>query len=359
MEPNQGFSANSSPPAAGYHRLPQIPSMGRNVRTAQSKTSAKLNFEGKPRDETAILHVEGTSRVVQILTDGISELTEVKESTPFSAEQNTPLNNDALKMGDTSSSVTPRRKRQRNGNGSSSSSNIKKVVSTVNSTSASNYTSSNSLPSDTAATVLQSCDKANTTDQSHSKSTHDTPHLETSGNAASEVVAQDSSNSFLESPPVDTHEKKESPLEKKKRTSKMGIDNSGKSLGNVECVPVKQELDRGSLIPKKANVRTSAAEKVVEQMDVDSSASKGHVPRCVLIVPAEVPSESQLEKLLAMNSTNYDLQYPPAWSEGDLLWAKVSGHPYWPCMISRCPFSKMYTRIIGEFLVNETACRPV
>ncbi|CAG5130472.1 unnamed protein product, partial [Candidula unifasciata] len=358
MEPNQGFSINShgSPPAAGCHRLPQIPSMGRNVRTAQSKTSAKLNFEAKPRDETAILHVEGTSRVVQILTDGISELTEIKDRTPnvtpssFSVEQNFSLSNDADKMENSSSSVTPRRKRQRNGSGNSNK--LKKGTAAVNVPSASNDTSS-SLSSDPTEAALQPSDKTNTTDQSHSKSANcDTLHLETSEKGAPGNAALDVCDSVLESPLVDTPEKKESPLEKKKRTSKLGIENPNKSSGSAESIPVTKESDCVPILtPKSVDAMTPAAVKAEEEMDVDSTTSKGHVPRCVIILPTEVPSESQLEKLLAMQSTNYDLQYPPPWSEGDLLWAKVSGHPYWPCMISRCPFSKMFTRIKGDVRV--------
>ncbi|XP_041368647.1 histone-lysine N-methyltransferase NSD2-like isoform X2 [Gigantopelta aegis] len=42
---------------------------------------------------------------------------------------------------------------------------------------------------------------------------------------------------------------------------------------------------------------------------------------------------------------------PPKWLVGDLLWAKVSGHPWWPCMVSYDPYTGLYTRITGGFKV--------
>lgn len=36
----------------------------------------------------------------------------------------------------------------------------------------------------------------------------------------------------------------------------------------------------------------------------------------------------------------------PEWLVGDLLLGKVSGHPYWPCMVSYDPYESIYTRLI-------------
>ena len=35
----------------------------------------------------------------------------------------------------------------------------------------------------------------------------------------------------------------------------------------------------------------------------------------------------------------------PEWLVGDLLMGKVSGHPYWPCMVSYDPYESIYTRM--------------
>ncbi|XP_064604086.1 histone-lysine N-methyltransferase NSD2-like isoform X2 [Liolophura sinensis] len=35
----------------------------------------------------------------------------------------------------------------------------------------------------------------------------------------------------------------------------------------------------------------------------------------------------------------------PKWVVGDLVWSKVTGHPWWPCMISPDPFEGIYTKL--------------
>ena len=34
------------------------------------------------------------------------------------------------------------------------------------------------------------------------------------------------------------------------------------------------------------------------------------------------------------------------WIIGDMLWARVTGHPWWPCMVGLDPSQTMYTRIV-------------
>ena len=33
------------------------------------------------------------------------------------------------------------------------------------------------------------------------------------------------------------------------------------------------------------------------------------------------------------------------YSLGDLLWGKVSGHPWWPCLVAEDPFDKAYHKL--------------
>ena len=35
------------------------------------------------------------------------------------------------------------------------------------------------------------------------------------------------------------------------------------------------------------------------------------------------------------------------YSVGDLIWAKVSGYPFWPCMVSVDPISGVYSKVSG------------
>ena len=39
---------------------------------------------------------------------------------------------------------------------------------------------------------------------------------------------------------------------------------------------------------------------------------------------------------------------PPKWLVGDLVWSKVTGHPWWPCMVSYDPILGVYTRLTGK-----------
>lgn len=36
------------------------------------------------------------------------------------------------------------------------------------------------------------------------------------------------------------------------------------------------------------------------------------------------------------------------WQEGELLWGKIKGFPYWPCMVSKDPFSQVFAKQYGE-----------
>lgn len=42
------------------------------------------------------------------------------------------------------------------------------------------------------------------------------------------------------------------------------------------------------------------------------------------------------------------LDRPIKWLEGDLVWSLVSGHPIWPCIIAKDPFTETYTKLKGS-----------
>lgn len=327
MESEQGVpSANlSSPPtAAGCHRLPQLPTMGRNVRTAQSKSSAKHEF--KPRDEATVLHVEGTSKVIKILTDSISEYqcteTENKESLGL---QLLSANSES-KDTDLNTSFTLPNKKKRSAKAISGGRTKKDAPTSSNAT----------VKTDLVSSKPDGLNEKNSSVPEEEKQVL-SPDLTPSCNLKLESKDVSSGTAMEDK----NKKKKESPLEKKKRTSKMGVD-----VKNVETIDTTSDKSL-------AHDETKLPQGDIDREEADSGKTdetlpKCHIPRCVLILPTEVPTESQLEKLLAMDSTAYNLQCAPLWQEGDMLWAKVSGHPYWPCMVSRCPFTKMFTRIKGK-----------
>lgn len=76
-------------------------------------------------------------------------------------------------------------------------------------------------------------------------------------------------------------------------------------------------------------------------------------PSSKKIVPIrrkELPSKEQLKKVLATAKKPSETRRA-RWQEGDLLWAKIRGYPFWPAMVSRDPFSNLFTKALGEYII--------
>ena len=86
-------------------------------------------------------------------------------------------------------------------------------------------------------------------------------------------------------------------------------------------------------------------------MDSQKHSMKIYNPRTVLIHPLEFPEKSQIEKTLLENVENIDL--PRRWMEGQMLWGKVRGYPFWPCMVTKDPFYSLAARAIGMSILDE------
>lgn len=39
---------------------------------------------------------------------------------------------------------------------------------------------------------------------------------------------------------------------------------------------------------------------------------------------------------------------PSKYIIGDLIWAKMTGHPWWPCMVTEDPLLKVFTKFSGR-----------
>ncbi|XP_035672349.1 histone-lysine N-methyltransferase NSD2-like [Branchiostoma floridae] len=48
-----------------------------------------------------------------------------------------------------------------------------------------------------------------------------------------------------------------------------------------------------------------------------------------------------------LNLQALEERMPPKWLVGDLVWGKVSGHPWWPCMVAYDPVEGVYTKFKG------------
>ena len=72
-------------------------------------------------------------------------------------------------------------------------------------------------------------------------------------------------------------------------------------------------------------------------------------PRVVFLHPSDLPKKAKLEKLLKeTKSSTTEASRPCSWQEGEVLWGKIKGFPYWPCMVTRDPFSQIYAKPYGE-----------
>lgn len=356
----------------GYHHLPKVPVMGRNVRTAQSKSSVKMSLDSRPENKDTRLHLDGGSKIVRLLTSSSSEIhcNEMDvDSNGVTSEfimtngvdkviNEFPITKtEDVVLGDTAVDSLPvKKKRGRK----------KKVRNSAEVLPLDHKTVDQSLQaSDLDMSVKETVNEIQTD--------HGVKSLEISG-----------SNNLVGDSPLLL--KKKRGRKKKIRSSEIvsggemsfdgNKDNQALEQTNLNirlrenkdteadrhkiCSPGKRKRDSRSSSNSKGRAESSRSSgdsdlrNIVKSIDHSKShhgqsrSGSKHVPRCVLIKPTEVPSESHLEKLKAMESTSYDLQHPLLWSEGDMLWAKVSGHPYWPCMISQCPFTKMLSRIKGK-----------
>ncbi len=61
----------------------------------------------------------------------------------------------------------------------------------------------------------------------------------------------------------------------------------------------------------------------------------------------------------ALKAATIDPNVEPEYNVGDMLWAKVGGHPFWACMVSRDPFDHLYWKQRGEYLVSKDFELPV
>ncbi|CAG5122184.1 unnamed protein product [Candidula unifasciata] len=79
------------------------------------------------------------------------------------------------------------------------------------------------------------------------------------------------------------------------------------------------------------------------------SPSKRINTRCVMLHPTRMPPLSHLRSLVLSDSSSSHKETDDSrWPEGQLLWGKIRGYPFWPCMVSRDPFSKLFTKTLGK-----------
>ena len=127
-------------------------------------------------------------------------------------------------------------------------------------------------------------------------------------------------------------------------------NSASSTLPNMPTTPTKKKLKN---IKEEKVLDNLSVEKVssvhTDKDSIENSVLTEHIPRCVIIRPQEIPNEATLASWNTV-CVSYDQQKPPIYVGGEMLWAKVSGHPFWPCMVAKCPFTHVSTRIKGMFV---------
>ncbi|GFR98820.1 histone-lysine N-methyltransferase [Elysia marginata] len=290
-----------SVPAPVVHSLPHLPTMGRSMRTVQSKSSAKMRPNCGGQEET-VLHIEGTSKVLTISNEGISQLTEIK--TKETEECFAPIETSVSDKDPSSIEMasTP-----------NESSNLKR--------------------------------KSNCRSGKDAFVSQETDVLAAECNG--EENADKKGTLFSKASYFQKRKKAErgnKPVCSKKQCSDA---NESKSKYSENSLHTEVRSDN-NFLSTEALQKSSEVLVKNKSSDKEINGSAPNLPRQVLIFPGEVPSQEQIEKMKAGCTEASLLQHPVALVEGDMKWGKVTGHPYWPCMISKCPFSKLFTRVKGD-----------
>jgi hypothetical protein len=82
------------------------------------------------------------------------------------------------------------------------------------------------------------------------------------------------------------------------------------------------------------------------------SAAGRVLPRTVLLRESEKPSDNQLARIMEGKGSDFDEMCPIKWNIGDVVWGHVSGHPWWPGMVSSDPFSGLFTTLTAGARVS-------
>ncbi|KAL8580841.1 hypothetical protein ACOMHN_017345 [Nucella lapillus] len=278
--------------------------MNRTVKIAQSK-SAK--FEASPvienANEAAVIHIEGTDKIVKIGSDGITETMDHSPVADGDAkaqkeEENVPAGKPEKKT----------RKRQR-----PSKSKLEPVTPETPKEKASTRRRRGQAPKSDNTTDKADGAIARSRKSTGKQSVRDMPVVETEPEAP-----------------------KQTPTRKAARSNPRA-DQGGKSRAGSE--------QKKSVVKKEAVPETQEKAHEAADLKVYYSSAGRVLPRTVLLRESERPSDSQLARLMEGKTNQYDTSNPIKWHIGDLLWGHVSGHPWWPGMVSSDPFSGLFTAI--------------
>lgn len=141
---------------------------------------------------------------------------------------------------------------------------------------------------------------------------------------------------------------------KKRKNSTISIKissskNKSRNKKTKDSSETSQKYSREKFLFEKTKAESTDSNSG-QKTDV-SSLAKARRPKCVLFHPLRIPSISKLRRMSSHKSEtcNQDGNLGiHRWQEGDMLWGKIRGYPFWPCMVSKDPFTKQFTKVVGK-----------
>jgi hypothetical protein len=132
------------------------------------------------------------------------------------------------------------------------------------------------------------------------------------------------------------------------------VKKDRRSKGNTELDKSNRNLNTGNLSVSNVKLEKPAAESNnVESVSLKlETASAQKVITCRENVTEEVGSDVTDKTCGSLDMSVCEEKVPGCdWVIGDLAWARVSGYPFWPCMIALDPQQRIFTKTTGECFI--------
>ncbi|XP_050681870.1 histone-lysine N-methyltransferase NSD2-like [Leptidea sinapis] len=135
--------------------------------------------------------------------------------------------------------------------------------------------------------------------------------------------------------------------------------NSRKAYKRKDLIQMKDDDDSDILLisnmfsPSKSGVKpkSSHVEKSKEKQNFNSRKN-GHVDLSSVVKTLDFDGDKNknVEKRPVKNSDLFDIEASCQYQVGDLAWARMNTYPFWPCIITREPFSSLFVKkkLVGK-----------
>lgn len=85
-----------------------------------------------------------------------------------------------------------------------------------------------------------------------------------------------------------------------------------------------------------------------KKSDDKSSPRRGRPPK----FPKDLKNENVLKMEIKLEPQDPNSPVEGCeWMVGDLAWARVGGHPFWPCIIALDPVQKIFTKLVSKYFI--------